>query len=72
MDLKALLLKYIDVRGLLVEGLLAGVVKPALDKLVADTSNTLDDSLVAFLYPELEKAATAWIDAELAKLGLTK
>lgn len=70
MDYKALLLKYVDLKGLLVDGLLKAVVEVKLKELAADTSNSIDDALVAFLMPELEAAAVKWITAELAKIGV--
>lgn len=57
MDIKAMLLNRIDLEGLIIEDVLRGIVKKKLDELVADSSNTLDDALVAMIYPEIEKAA---------------
>ena len=69
MDIKAILLKRIDLKGLLVEDILAGIVKAKLDELVAKTDNTLDDALVAMIYPELLKALEKFVDEKLAELA---
>lgn len=65
MDIKEVLLKRIDIKGLLVEDLMEGIIKSELDKLVAKTDNTLDDALVAMIYPEMVKAVEAFIDEKL-------
>lgn len=68
LDLKEILKKRIDLRGLLVEDLLINLVEKALDEVVADSSNPYDDMLAAALKPVLKKAAIEQIDKMLAKL----
>lgn len=67
-DVKAILLKRIDLKGLIVEDVLQGVVKAKLQELVDDSSNTLDNALMAMVYPELEKAAVKFVEEQLQKL----
>lgn len=58
-------LKYVhvDVKGLAVDWVLESVVKPELEKIVADSSNQYDDMLLSYVYPlvkaAVEKAAIA-------------
>ena len=61
-EVKNMLLKRVDVKGLLIEDLLRGVIKVALEKVAADSSNKFDDAAVAWLYPMLEEAAVKWLD----------
>jgi len=68
MDYKAVLLKRVDLKGLVIEDVLQGVVKAQLDKIVKDSSNSFDDMLMTFVYPEIEKAVIKWADEQLAKL----
>lgn len=67
-EIVALLLKRVDVKGLLVEDLLGAILKPALDKMVADSANPYDDVAVAALYPPLAKAIEEQVAALLAKI----
>lgn len=67
MEIKDVLLKRIDIEGLLVEDLLGEIVFKKLDELVAKSDNTLDDTLVAMLKPELLKAAKEMIAKKLAE-----
>lgn len=67
-ELAAVVLKRVDVKGLLVEDVLRGVVKAKLEQIVQDTTNTFDDAMFAMVYPLLEDAVVKWLDAELAKL----
>lgn len=67
-EIKAILMKRIDVKGLLVEDLLSQIIKPALEKMVADSENKYDDMAMAALYPPLEKAIKEQIDSLLSKL----
>ena len=41
------------------------VAEKALDKLVADSSNTYDNALKPLLWPLLEKEAVAWAEKNL-------
>lgn len=54
-DLKEILKDRLDVPGLLGD-LMDEVAKPALDKAVASTDNTIDDALMLALYPALSAA----------------
>ena len=67
-EIIALLLKRIDIQGLLIEDGMKAILKPALDKMVADSSNPYDDVAVAALYPPLEKALIGVIENLLKKL----
>ena len=67
-DYKSILLKRVDLGGLLIEDVLGGVIKPALEKLVADSENKFDDSLYALIYPQLEAVVKKFVDDQLAKL----
>lgn len=60
-------LKYVDVRGLVVTLLLNQVVKPAVQKLVAESDNKYDDMLVAVLLPQVEKNLVELLDKLLGK-----
>jgi hypothetical protein len=64
----ALFLKRVDVRGLIVEDLLDKVLEAALDKLVADTANPVDNMLKDALYPVIKKELITQLDAFMAKL----
>lgn len=68
MDVKALLLKYIDLKGLAIEGILKGIVEVKLRELAASSSNKVDDALVEFLMPQFEDAAVKGIEQLLAKI----
>lgn len=63
-------LKYVNVRGLLVDLLLKQVIEPALKDAVLKSENKLDDSAVALLLPLAEKALVDVLDAQLKKLGV--
>ena len=67
-DWKEMVRKRIDLKGLLVEDILVGVVEKAIDDLVADSSNLYDDMLAAALKPALRKAAVEQIEKLRAKL----
>lgn len=64
-----MLLKRIDVRGLILEDIMIGIVKHELEKIVKDSSNSYDDAMFAFVYPILEDAAKKFIEDELTKIG---
>lgn len=71
MDGKAVfkeVLKYVNVKGLLVSLLLNQIVKPAVLELAATSENKLDDTLVALLLPQVEKQANEVLDKLLAEL----
>jgi len=67
MDWKEIIRKRIDVEGLLVEDVLIGLVFKKLDELAADSENTLDDTLLAFIKPEVEKYVREQLDDLLDK-----
>ncbi len=46
------------------------VLEPALKKIVADSSNKLDDVLLASIYPSLEKEVKERVGKEIDKLVL--
>lgn len=58
MDVKALVLKHVDVAGLAAD-LVEAVIAPKLKELAADTASPIDDALVAYLLPVLKDAVLA-------------
>lgn len=60
-----ILLKRVDVRGLILEDIMVGIIKFELEKIVKDSSNPYDDAMLAFVYPILEDAAKKFIDEKL-------
>lgn len=67
-EIGAILLKRIDVKGLIVEDLLTSILEPALKKIVEDSSNPYDDVAMAALYPPLKKALQEQIENLLNKV----
>jgi hypothetical protein len=67
MDWKEVLVKRVDVKGLLVEDVLRGLIKGKLEEIVKDTSNPFDDSLLTFVYPLLEEAVAKAVDELVEK-----
>lgn len=67
--IKELVVDSINLNGLS-KGILNRVLVPALDKVVADSSNTIDDAVVAVIKPllisEIEKLLDEYVD--LAKI----
>ncbi len=63
-----ILLKYVNIRGLLFEGMLNGIVKEALDEMVAKTDNPYDDVAAAALYPPLSSALQNVVEKRVAAL----
>ena len=68
MDFKKLIADNVNFKGLIIEGILDGVVKAKLDELVLASDNSLDDALVAMIYPEIKKAAEKYVEDLVAKL----
>jgi len=58
------LIASIDLKGL-ANGLVDEVLEEALKKIVADSSNTVDDMLMAAIYPVLEAELKKVIEAKL-------
>lgn len=52
----------------IVDSLIDDVLEPALDKLVADTSNPFDNILKASVYPALESEIKSRIKDQISKL----
>jgi len=69
MKLVEVVLKRVDLKGLLIEDLLVGVVEAKLKELAAKSDNSLDDALLAMIMPELKKSVSELVDSELAKLS---
>jgi len=65
-DVKELALKYIDVKGLAVEGILEGMVFKKLDELVLDSENKLDDAMAEMLKPLIKQYVADALDSKLA------
>lgn len=71
MDPKAVAAKLIDEQGLkdfVLVDVLDGIVKVKLDEMAAGTEISLDDALVALIYPVLRDFASKALDEQLAKL----
>ena len=62
-----MLLKRIDIKGLLVEDFLVGFLFKKIDEKVASTDATWDDGLAAMLKPVLESAAAEFLDEKIKK-----
>ena len=60
-------MKHINIPGLLIDELEL-VLKPALDKVVADSANPYDDMAMAALYPVLKPALEKAIQDKWAEL----
>ena len=67
-EIFALILKRVDIKGLIIDDAMDVLLKGALDKMVADSSNPYDDLAVAALYPPLKKAIEEQLVELLAKL----
>lgn len=63
-ELLNVLVKSIDLK-VMANGLLDEVLEEALKKVVADTSNPIDDMVMATLWPVLEKEVKALIEEKL-------
>lgn len=63
-ELKKLVVASFNLKGF-ANGLVDGVVKNALEKVVADSSNTIDDALMPLLYPLLQAEAKKLIEEHL-------
>ena len=71
MDTKAILkevLKYVNVKDLVLEALVEKLIYVKIDELVAKTDNTLDDGLAAILKPQLKQLFASYIDEKIAEL----
>ena len=62
------LLKYVDVKGLLVEWLLKDYLDKLLDKAVKSTKTPFDDMAKNSLYPVIVEEGEKLLDEELKKL----
>lgn len=62
-----MLKKRIDIKGLLVEDLL-GIVWEKLGQMANDSSTPLDNAVLEFCKPEVEKYVNEKVDELLAKL----
>lgn len=67
MNVKKILLDSVDVEKL-VSSLIVEGLEPALKKLVADSSNPIDDAVFAMVYPPLKLELQKLVAAEVAKL----
>jgi len=63
----AMILKRIDVKGILVEDILNGVIYKKIDELVLKSDNTLDDAIAAMLKPLLSAEVDKYVAELLAK-----
>ena len=71
MSAKEVLFKILDEEGLksvVLEDLMDNVLKAKLDELAAGTENSIDDALVAMVYPLLREEAQKFLDEKLAAL----
>jgi len=69
LDIKDMLLKRIDLRGLIVEDVMQAIIKKKMEEFVKDSENTYDDALYNLLYPMLEEEVIKKIDELLAKIA---
>lgn len=53
MNFAEMLLKRVDLEGLLIDDLFGEVLMKKLQALAADTATPIDDQVVAYLYPRL-------------------
>ena len=67
MDIKEIVAKRLDLKGLLIEDLYDGLIVPELEKLVAKSDNDLDDGLLLMIKPVLRDALEKVVDANVAK-----
>jgi hypothetical protein len=67
MDIKEVLLDCIDLEKLAAKLIELGL-EPALKKVVADSSNLVDDAIFAMVFPPLKLELHKFIAAEVAKL----
>ena len=70
MDVKEILAMVLDedgVKKLALEKLMDEIIKGKLDELVQKSDNTLDDALVAIVYPVLREEVEKQIDKLMAK-----
>lgn len=63
-EILLLVVKHFNVSGFVMD-VVGDVAEKALDKLVADSSNTYDNALKPLLWPLLEKEAVAWAEKNL-------
>jgi hypothetical protein len=71
MSAKEVLFKILDEEGLksvILEDLMDGQLKAKLDELVASSENSIDDALVAMVYPLLREEAAKFLDEKLAAM----
>lgn len=63
-ELMKLLIESIDLKGL-ANGIVDQVIQKSLEKVVKDSSNTIDDAIMPLLWPLLEKEVKELIEKEL-------
>lgn len=63
-ELLKLLVKSIDLKSL-ANGIVDEVIQEALEKVVKDSSNTVDDTIMPLLWPLLEKEVKEMINDKL-------
>lgn len=61
-EIGAILLKRVDVKGLICEDIMLGMVKEKLEEIVKDSSNAFDDAAFQMLWPLLEKGVSEGLD----------
>jgi len=66
-DVLKLVLKSIDEKQL-TEAVLNELVKPALEKVVKDSSNPIDDAVLAMAWPIVEKSIVEGVNALIEKV----
>ena len=69
--MRDVIFKLLDEEGLksfILEDTLDGRVKVKLDELVASSENTLDDALLAMIYPVVRQEIADYLDEKLAAL----
>ncbi len=64
-ELKEILAKRVDWKGMLLEDIMDGVIKGKLDELVQKSENTIDDAVVNLVYPLLREEVAKYVEEKL-------
>jgi hypothetical protein len=68
-DFKSMLLKRVDLKGLLLEDFLMTVVKAGLEDIVKKSDNKFDDAALTFVWPQLEEACRKFVDEKYEEIS---
>ena len=67
--MQEVILKRVDIKGLLVEDLMMGLIDKKLQEIVDKSDNSLDNALKDMIMPELIKAVENFVDSKLAEVS---